>query len=224
MRRVLFFILLFVSKAIWAQIPDAGTWLAIQVPVNISKKWQWHNDAGYRTLGASISPYQFLYRTGARFTFNKKWSTAGGVAFFYTRSSYQKFNREFGGEFRLWQELNGQHPISKSISLQNRVRTEQRWFAKTDDRSAYFGFRFRYRVAATKLLNDKWSIQLANEYMRQQANNSFTFNQNRLILTALYKFNPTSQLQGGYMWLKWPAESQHIATFTFQKIISLHGK
>jgi hypothetical protein len=224
MRVALVFIMFFISKTIWAQIPDAGTWLAVQLPVNITKKWQWHNDAGYRTLGASVSAYQFLYRTGARFIFNKKWNVATGVAFFYTRSSYQKFNREFGGEFRLWQELNGQHPVSRSISLQNRIRTEERWFAETDNRSAYFGFRFRYRFAATKTLNDKWGVQLANEYMRQHANNKFTFNQNRLILTALYKFDPTSQLQGGYMWLKWPTESQHIATFTFQKIISLHGK
>jgi Protein of unknown function (DUF2490) len=223
MRSSLFLILLFVSTTMTAQIPDAGSWLAIQLPVNLSKSWQWHNDAGYRTLGSSVLPYQFLYRTGARFNFNKKWNTAAGVAFFYTRSSYQKPDHEFGKEFRTWQELNSQHSLSKSVSLQNRLRTEQRWFAETNNRAGYFGLRFRYRVAAIKQINEKWALQLADEYMQQHANKKFSFNQNRIIATALLKLNITSQISGGYMWLRWPGESQHIATFTFQKIISLHG-
>lgn len=207
-----------------AQIPATGSWFALQLPVKINEKWQWHNDAGYRTLGASLNAYQFLYRTGIRYAVNKKWSVTTGTAFFYTRSSYEKFNREFGKEFRLWQEVNAQHPVSKNISLQNRFRTEQRWFAETDNRAAYFGFRLRYRAAATKTLTEKWSVQLASEYMRQLVNNKFSFNQNRVMTTALYKINSSAQLQGGYMWLKWPASSQHIIIFTFQKTISRHVK
>ncbi len=221
-----FFISIIITTAskTFAQIPATGSWFAMQLPVNISNKWQWHNDAGYRTLGASLNAYQFLYRTGVRYVANKKWSIATGTAFFYTRSSYQKFNREFGKEFRLWQEVNAQHLLSKTILLQNRFRTEQRWFAETDSRDSYFGFRMRYRAAVTKALTDKWSVQFADEYMRQQANNKFSFNQNRAMATAIFKINSTAQLQGGYMWLKWPTSSQHILTFTFQKTISLHAK
>src|SRR5688572_14918291 len=223
MKKIYFIILYFFPKAAMTQIPATGSWIAIQSPVNLSKKWQWHNDAGYRTLGVSLSAYQFLFRTGVRYNFNTKWSVATGTAFFYTRSSYQKFNREFGGEFRIWQEFNAQHPVSKTISLQNRLRSEQRWFSATNNRPEYFGFRFRYRVAATKNLTEKWAIQLANEYMRQVVNDKFSFNQNRLLGTALYKINTSTLLQWGYMWLKWPSSSQHIMTFTFQKVISLHG-
>ena len=221
-----FFISIIITTAskTFAQIPATGSWFAMQLPVNISNKWQWHNDAGYRTLGASLNAYQFLYRTGIRYIANKKWSVATGTAIFYTRSSYQKFNREFGKEFRIWQEINAQHQLSKTSTLQNRFRTEQRWFAETDSRDSYFGFRLRYRAAVTKALTDKWSVQFADEYMRQQANNKFSFNQNRAIATALFKINSTAQLQGGYMWLKWPSTSQHILTFTFQKTISLHAK
>ncbi len=225
MQKVFFIsMIITVASETFAQIPASGSWFAFQLPVKINDKWQWHNDAGYRTLGASLNAYQFLYRTGIRYGVNKKWSVATGTAFFYTRSSYQKFNREFGKEFRLWQELNAQHSLSKTISLQNRLRTEQRWFAETDSRSAYFGFRLRYRTAVTKTLTDKWGVQLANEYMRQQANNKFSFNQNRVIATALYKINSSAQMQGGYMWLKWPTSSQHILTLTFHKNISLHAK
>ena len=224
MRRV-FFIAMSIAAAnkTLAQIPATGSWFAFQLPVKINDKWQWHNDAGYRTLGASLNPYQIFYRTGLRYILNKKWSVATGSAFFYTRSSYQKFNREFGKEFRLWQEVNAQHPLSKTSSLQNRLRTEQRWFAETNSRTAYFGFRIRYRAAVTKAVTEKWSIQFADEYMRQQVNNKISFNQNRMMATAIYKINTTAQLQGGYMWLKWPNDSQHILTFTFSKNISLHG-
>lgn len=155
---------------------------------------------------------------------NKKLSVATGIAFFYTRSSYQKYNREFGGEFRLWQELNVRLPLSKTILFQNRFRTEQRWFAETDRRAAYFGFRVRNRESVTKTLNDKWSVLLGHEYMRQLADNKFSFNQNRVLATAFYKINSSAQLQGGYIWIKWPSSSQHIFTFTFQKNISLHAK
>ena len=225
MRRV-FFIAMSIAAAnkTLAQIPATGSWFAFQLPVKINDKWQWHNDAGYRTLGASLNPYQIFYRTGLRYILNKKWSVATGSAFFYTRSSYQKFNREFGKEFRLWQELHVQPPLSKTILFQNRFRTEQRWFAETVNRSAYFGFRVRNRASVTKTFTDKWSVQLADEYMRQEVNKKFSFNQNRFIATGLFNINTSSQLQGGYIWIKWPASSQHIFTFTFQKIISLHAR
>lgn len=224
MRKIFFIsMLIIVANKSFAQIPATGSWFALQLPVKINEKWQWHHDAGYRTLGASLNAYQFLYRTGIRYLANKKLSVATGTAFFYTRSSYQKYNREFGGEFRIWQELNVQLPFSNTILFQNRFRTEQRWFAETDRRAAYFGLRVRNRVTVTKTLNDKWSVLLGHEYMRQLAENKFSFNQNRVLATGIYKINSSEQIQGGYIWIKWPASSQHIFTFTFQKNISLHA-
>ncbi len=224
MKKFSLIILSLCAKITTAQIPATGAWFALQLPVQINDKWQWHNDAGYRTLGASLNAYQFLYRTGIRYTLNKKWSIATGTSFFYTRSSYQKFNREFGKEFRLWQEVNVQLPFSKTILFQNRFRTEQRWFAETNNRAAYFGFRMRNRESVTKTLNDKWSLLLGHEYMIQEVNKKLSFNQNRVQTTAIFKKNSSTQFQGGYLWIKWPATSQHIFTFTFQKIISLHVK
>jgi hypothetical protein len=206
-----------------AQVPVTGSWFSLQLPVNFSHKWQWHNDAGYRTMEYSFSAYQFFYRSGARYYFTKSWSTASGYALFFTSNSNQKSDHEFGKEFRLWQELNAQQPFLKFFSIQNRFRTEQRWFDSVTSKDAFFGLRWRHRAAITKKIAEKWSLQLADEYMQQLAEGVFSFNQNRLQLLAIVKMNHSGQVQAGYMWLKRPQQSQHIVTVSFQKTFFLNA-
>lgn len=214
---------IFSSPAVFCQRPKSGAWLSLQVPISISQKWQWHNDAGYRTLGVSSEPLQYLYRTGIRYNFNKHWNAASGVAFFFSRTSFSKSNDEFGKEFRLWEEVNHQHPVSDKLQWQVRLRTEQRFFEATSVKAKYTAYRFRLRSGITQKINNKWSLQLADEYMQQQANQKLSFDQNRLMLSGIYNLNPASQLQGGYMLLLWPKEGQHILTISFIKNISLHA-
>jgi hypothetical protein len=206
-----------------SQIPSFGNWFAFQMHMNLPGKWQWHNDGGFRTLGASFMPYQYLYRTGLRFAVNKKWSAATGTAIFYTRSSTQKYNKEFGTEIRLWQELHAQFLLSPTVSFQNRFRAEQRWFSSTSVRSSYFGLRFRNRVGIIKQLSEKWGLQFNSEYMIQLENKKVLFNQFRLGASANYKISESAVLQSSYMWVKWPPSSQHIIIINFQKVFSLHG-
>jgi hypothetical protein len=208
---------------IYAQRPHTGTWLSVQAPVKVNQKWQLHNDAGYRTMGNSFSGLQYLYRTGLRYQLNKQWNTAAGIAFFFTRSSFPKSNNEFAREFRFWEEINYQQNPDDHWQLVNRVRIEQRFYAATSSISGYTAYRFRFRTSLTRKITPKYSLQIADEYMRQQARNKFLFDQNRLIATIIYKLNRSSQLQAGYMWLLWPNSSQHILTLTFQRNISLHG-
>jgi hypothetical protein len=206
-----------------AQQPATGHWLTLQVPVQLSGKWQWHNDAGYRTLGNQAAAQQYFYRTGIRYFLNKQLSAAAGTAFFFTRTSFDKSNAEFGREFRLWQEINWQLPLTKKIQLHNRIRTEERFFADTKNSPSFNAFRLRYRLAAIQTVTQKWSIQLADEYMQQARSGQFKFNQNRLSATAIYQAGGSTQLQGGYMWLLWPSSSQHIIQFTVFKKISLNA-
>jgi len=218
-------ILLFIATTTNAQQSETGVWLGLQLPVTFNEKWQWHNDAGYRTIGFTQAAYQYLYRTGIRYCFNRAWSATAGTAFFFTRHSYQQKDHEFGKEFRLWQEVNFNKPLVGQFYLQNRIRTEERWFEASGNNKAYYGFRFRYRLSGLQKLSDRWGVQLADEYMQQSAHKKFTFNQNRLMLSALYGINPTTQFQFGYMWLLRPSSlSQHILTLTFQKNISVNGR
>lgn len=198
-------------------------WNSLQFPVQFSTKWQLHNDVSYRTMRISGSAYQYTFRTGIRRFINDKWNVATGVAFFFTRTSFDKANHEFGREFRLWQEVVKENKIKKTLSLFNRVRTEERFFAASSNKNASFAIRFRYRLAIVQTLSDKWKIQLANEYMQQLSVGEFKFQQNRLGAITIYAVNTTTQLQAGYIWSKLSGTTQHFVICTFLKTIWADG-
>ena len=145
MRKLIILISAFSSQAAMAQIPATSNWLALQLRINNGKKWELSNDGGYRTIGMSPSAYIYYYRNGLRYNINERWNVAAGTAFFFTRSSYQKSNHEFGREFRLWQEVILREPVSKTLSLNDRFRTEERWFGPVTNKASYFGLRLRDR-------------------------------------------------------------------------------
>jgi len=216
---------LFMSvQSFFAQQSQTIVWNTLQFPVQLSAKWQLHNDISYRTIGVSGSAYQYTFRTGVRRFLNEKWNVATGLAFFYTRTSFDKANHEFGKEFRLWQEVVKENKLNNKLSLFSRFRTEERFFAATSKKDKNFALRLRYRMAVVQTLSDKWKIQLANEYMQQLADAEFDFQQNRLGTTAIYSFNTNTQLQAGYIWSKLATATQHFITCTFSKTIVTNGR
>lgn len=198
-------------------------WNTLQIPVQFSTKWQLHNDISYRTIGVSASSYQYTFRTGIRRFINEKWNVANGLAFFFTRTSFEKTNHEFGREFRLWQEIVKENKLNKKLSLLSRFRTEERFFAATFANDNFFAVRFRFRLALVKQLSEKWKLQLTNEYMEQLSQKKLKFQQNRLGLSAIIEFDKTTQLQTGYIWSKLTTGTQHFATCTFIKTIKANG-
>ncbi len=198
-------------------------WNTIQLPLQISTKWQVPVDFSYRTIGFSASAYQYTFRTGLRRFINEKWSVASGVALFYTRTSFGKADHEFGREFRLWQEAMLETKILQKYVLQNRLRLEERFFDATTKKDAYNSLRFRYRLAVYRLINEKWKVQLSEEYMEQYLSGHFSFQQNRAAVSCAYLFTALTQLQVGYIWSDLVAPDQHFITLSFQKTITLHG-
>lgn len=223
MRKFLLIFFMNLTSIINAQRPETGIWTAINLPVNFTKQWQWHTDAGYRTFGVSIQPVQYLFRTGARYNFNRELNIAAGVAFFFSKANFIKADHEFGKEFRFWEEINYNHLLNENWQILFRLRTEQRFFAPTSVKDKYTGYRFRIRPGINLKLNDRWNLQLTDEYFRQAAHEKFSFDQNRLTFSGIYQFNTSAQLQAGYLWIKWPADHQHVLTFTFTKNISWHA-
>lgn len=219
MRKYFVIISLFASMHVLAQSSQYTQWIGVQLPVAISKKWQWHNDIGYRTLGFSFKPQQDLYRTGIRRIVNNNLSYAAGVAFFFTRIKFDKNVKEFGDEFRLWQELLIQKKIQRKLLWISRCRTEERWFDATSKANAYFAFRYRYRTALQKELNKHWEVSIADEYMLQYAKGNNSFNQNRTLATIMYHLNKSTVLQTGYMYTVYPTIRQHSLLLLLQKNI-----
>lgn len=224
--RYLFTVLSFIqlSQVFAQQRPVEGIWTTLNVPVEFNTRWQMHNDASYRTLGWGPSSLQYLYRPGIRYMFKPTFSVAAGTAFFFTRTSFDKANEEFGYEFRTWQEVLKKFEIKHETEFQIRFRSEQRFFRPTErnpeSRTAY---RFRLRGSVIKKVNPQWSVQLSGEYFRQMNEKVFDFDQNRLIATAIRHLHQGGQLQLGYMWLRWPNSSQHIISIGYQKKLKLYG-
>lgn len=224
MKKFFVIIVIICSVKAKAQVPKSGLWVSPQVMLNFNKKWQWHNEGGYRTIGTSASAFQTLYRTGVRYFINDKWSATLGFALFYTRTNYEKANHEFGAEPRLWQELNYKWKLSNRFNIQNRLRTEERFFQATKTKAAYDAFRLRNKITGTWMINEKWGAQLSDEFMQQLDHGHFWFNQNRVIAAVVYQPDKTLQVQAGFLWFIRPEYNQDIATLTIQKTISLHGK
>jgi Protein of unknown function (DUF2490) len=225
LKKIIFIPSLLLTVKLVAQRPHTGMWLNAQLPVSLSKKWQWHNDASYRTLGTAIAPLQYEYRTGIRYHFNTVWSVTAGTAFFFTRNGFSKQQDEFAKERRMWQELAFKKNMAPAVQLYIRLRSEERNFAATSTKNSYHAFRWRIRTQLQQQLSRHWALQLADEYMQQYIQGNGSFDQNRLLCNAVYSLQPHSSIAAGYMWLRWPAAvSQHILNISFQKNISLHGK
>lgn len=199
-------------------------WLTVQLPVIFNKHWQWYNEGSYRTIRESGHLNQLFLRTGVRYTFNDHWNLAACADLVFARLSPDKSEDSYGRETRLWQEVNHQLPLHKKFFLQNRIRIEERFFGETDKNEAYNAMRFRYRLGIVKEINNKWSIQLADEVMEQLQDTEWQFNQNRVITGAIYQLGPHAQLQATYLWTKRSSGSQHSGVFIFQKRILAHAK
>ena len=224
-RSIIFPATLLFSVQLFSQRPVTGMWLSAQLPVSLNKKWQWHNDASYRTLGNSIAPLQYLYRTGLRYNINDKFTTAAGVAFFFTRTTFSKQNDEFAKEFRLWGEATYKLNVAPKLQSFSRLRIEQRNFSGTSSKSPYHAIRYRIKTQLQQQVNKHWALQVADEYMEQSVNNSLSFDQNRVLVNAVYLLPKQLTITAGYLWVNRPAHiSQHLLNISIQKALSFHAK
>lgn len=223
-KTIVFIISLLCTGKAFSQRPPTSLWLSTQLPVELNNKWLLLNDASYRTLGNSITPLQYLYRTGLRYNVTTHWAAAAGVAFFYTRTTFSKQQDEFTREFRIWEDVTYKTDMAKHLQSASRFRVEERSYAASSIAKAYHATRYRLRTQLQENITSQWGIQLSEEYMQQYAHKNLSFDQNRLGIGAVYSFTPKAKLTAGYTWELRPQHvSQHILNFNFQKTISLHG-
>lgn len=217
---------LFVMVTGWSQhifSQETIVWHSLSTPVRFSSKWQVPVDVSYRTIGFSTSAYQYTFRTGLKRFINDVWSTAAGVALFFTRTSFEKADHEFGREVRLWQDIVAEKGFKNRFVFQNRFRVEERFFAPTEAKEKYFAIRLRYRAGLTKFLGERFRVQLAEEYMEHYTSGQFSFQQNRVYFSTGYLMNKLTQIDLGYIWSRIPEVNRHYMTVSFQRTILIHG-
>lgn len=198
-------------------------WTSVSMPIRFSQKWQAPLDVSYRTLGFSASPYQYTFRGGVKWSINNSWSAAAGVARFFTRNSFKQADDVFVPEFRLWQDVVSEKKLQHQYTLQNRFRIEERFFSATSESEKYTAIRLRYRIGISKLFSTKYKVQVAEEYMEHYSFSRFSFQQNRVYVSAGLLLNALTQIEAGYIWSRIPDLTRHYLTFSFQRIILFHG-
>jgi hypothetical protein len=225
MYRLGLFILLWgISIVAKAQPKGASFWLTAQLPVDLSPRWQWHNDLLYKSNGVTLKTYQRWYRTGIRYRISDKVNVAGGIGFLSTQGSTNKNDDEFGREVRMWEELIYQNPLKNEWSFQDRVRVEERFLHETATKPSSRILQMSDRVSFTKTLSEKWGLQFADEFFEQVINKEFVFSQNRLLGVGIYNISKNLQVQGAYIWVLRKTFTQHVLQVTIRKLFSAYGR
>lgn len=209
------FFCLFISGMIHAQ--SSSIWISGQLPIRF-KNWEWHQDAGYRTIGTSARATLWFYRTGLRHYFNPKWNAAAGYALFDSRVENDK--PAFGAENRIWEEVVRQDHWNK-LRWVHRVRADHRWFNATSKIPAYAAHRLRYRTGFIYPIHPKLDFQLYDEIMVQHQHGEWIFNQNRI--GAFLHIKPKSQqtINIGYTHLQQRSGIMHLMMVGYQHNIEL---
>jgi hypothetical protein len=220
------FLILLLGTTLVAKTQPKGAsfWLTAQLPVDLSPRWQWHNDLIYKSNGVTFKTYQRWYRTGLRYRISGKMNVAGGIGFFSTQGSTNKNDDEFGREFRFWGEMIYQTPMKKEWSFLNRVRVEERLLHETATKPASQILQMSDRVSFTKTLSEKWDLQFADEYFEQVIDKEFVFSQNRLMGIGIYNLSKKLQVQGAYIWVVRKTFTQHVLQVTIRKLFSAYGR
>lgn len=170
-------------------------WFQYYNETQLSEKWAWLSDAGYRWQNGFKESSQYLIRIGIGYNLNSNCRVSSGFAHlgFYSNDVLNRM------EFRPYQEVQFKHNFNK-IDLNHRYRIEERFsypYNNNQTKSeSTFNFRFRYSIMVGiplfKLRGEKEIIlNIGNEIFinagKDIVNN--VFDQNRFIISPSFKLN-----------------------------------
>ena len=181
-------------------------WLQYYNETQLSEKWVWLSDVGYRWQKGFQESSQYLIRTGIGYNLNSNLRISSGFAHlgFYSNDTLAKT------EFRPYQEIQINNKFDK-IEISHRYRIEERFFypsinTRTPSLNT-FNFRFRYSIMVSFPLF-KLSQNSEKEIILNIGNEIFInagkeivinlFDQNRLIISPELKLN--KQLSFSVTW------------------------
>ncbi len=165
-------------------------WPAYYLKYSINKRWMVNSDIQFRNFAKEPVLGLIAMRSGAHYRINNNWTVGFGTAWFHQRQINDDKSKVITDELRLWEELRHEVKVNK-WQLINQFRTEQRHWIKQDG----LAYRFRYRIGADYIFNERWKAMAGNELVWQSSKTRKNWDQDRIWIGGEYAFNTNSQVQ-----------------------------
>lgn len=186
-------------------------WIRYYNQLSINKKWTWHNEFEDRRFFENNQQHHFIVHSRLHYKFLKNADISFGLT--YSLQSPQDPNSTsvlVVPEIRPVQEINYSNPISKKLTIQHRIRIDERFIHKNDSKvllDGYdFNFRIRYRLQASYKLSKEESktpttLKLADELMVNAGNRIVynQFDQNRIYAGIEQGLSKNFAVELGYL-------------------------
>lgn len=188
--------------------PNLNTWFSVysENPIG-DTRFTLVAHGHYRRNRILAEPQQYLIRTGLYFRPNSKFTFGGG----HVLSHIYRFP-EYAGPYpldeqRAWQDFTLRTPLSKRITLTNRIRLEQRFLAEKSGPSPgtvtghQFENRFRHLGRITFAVGKGYNLSLGNEIWMPSYPNTHprTVEQNRPQISLGKRIHKYWRVEAMYM-------------------------
>jgi hypothetical protein len=187
-------------------------WIRYYNQLSLNKKWVLHNEIDERRFFVKNKHQHLIMHSRLHYKFLESADVAFG--FTYSLQSPQDPNAKTNlvvPELRPNQEINFNHPINNRLSIQQRLRVDERFISKNNGVALLdgydFNFRFRYRIQAkynlTKLESPTQTIlKVSDELMINAGENTKknTFDQNRVYIALEKEINKNFSVELGYLY------------------------
>ena len=190
-------IVLLLSKFVFSQNKDLGSWQVVNAQLSLSSKWETFAELQARSNRFFDNFFYYEIKGGVSYSINKNFSFLVGVGRYATYSGDGNFAKPFDNEeFRIWQQVTMNQYLDR-LKIEHRYRAEQKWL--TDG----YRNRFRYRLNAMLPLNNAKLVPgtfYLNAYDEVFLNNKAPhFERNRFFAGAGYILTPVTTVQAGYV-------------------------
>lgn len=216
MLTVMLIVLSIAPKISTAQTVTDGytnSWFTLLNRFQVTKKWSVSNELHERTGKFFETQGQFLFRPSIDYHLNNQVEFTLGYTFIHV-SPYKPYSSPIAkNENNLWEQVVLKNSIGK-VRFLHRFRQENRWIDHISSNNGEYKIngrdyanRFRYRfvlnVDVLKIKDSKKSIFFAafDELWFSQNDHLLPtdFSRNWIYLGLGYAFNPTTNIQAGYM-------------------------
>jgi len=187
-------VLLALPSFIKAQNNDIGNWLIYLGNIQVTPKWNIHNEIQYRNYNAIGDLEQLLIRTGIGYTFNEEKNNALIGYGYILSENYmgETDHKNSVNEHRIFQQYISKQTIG-SVKINHRYRFEQRFIE--DDFKTRFRYFLGFNIPLSK--KGKYYFSAYNEIFLNTK--SAVFDRNRVYGGIGYQLNNTLKLEAGYM-------------------------